>query len=276
MKQRRFLGFGGGDLQETGLVVLSIIKLMYNLVVDIGNTFSKMAVFSGRKLLEFKTAVAATPAEVLPWLTTYPIANAIVSSVAEEPAELRIFLEKNCKYWRFSSELDGGVRNLYKTPSTLGLDRYAAVVGAYALNPGANSLVIDAGTCITYDFINREGAYYGGSISPGIRMRLKSMNTFTGRLPLIDFDPDFNKDYGDDTAGAMLSGVANGVVYEAIGFIQQYEQKWPGLHVVLCGGDFNFFDRQLKSSIFAGNVKVEPHLVLIGLNEVIHHNEQIF
>jgi type III pantothenate kinase len=154
------------------------------------------------------------------------------------------------------------------------LDRYAAVIGAAALFKNSNCLVIDAGTCITYDFIDKDKNYRGGSISPGLVMRYKAMHTFTVKLPLVDFDAGFLEDYGNDTRTSMVSGVQNGIVYEVQGFIQSYLSVYPDLIIALCGGDAEFFGTQLKNSIFAHIVKAVPDLVLIGLNEVIYqHND---
>lgn len=247
---------------------------MVNLVIDIGNTFSKIALFDNRKLQEFATTIDVTEQTISAWFQKYEIHNAIVSSVRKSAVELETYLSARSRFFRFDASVQAGIVNHYKTPLTLGLDRYAAVIGARAVMPRTNCLIIDAGTCVTYDFIDSESNYYGGSISPGIGMRLKAMHTFTGRLPLVEFNDAFDSEYGQDTKSALVSGVSNGIIFEVTGFINSFYNKHSNLKVLLCGGDMNFFDRRLKNSIFAGIVKTEPYLVLIGLNEVIHqHNE---
>jgi type III pantothenate kinase len=157
--------------------------------------------------------------------------------------------------------------NRYKSPVTLGKDRIAAVAGAVSQFPGRNVLVIDAGTCITYDFINDRGEYFGGAISPGIRMRFKAMNTFTGKLPLIEPE-EFDGFIGTTTGESMQSGVYNGISAEINGFITQYMDNFDDLVVIITGGDHQFLHNKLKISIFAA-----PDLVLLGLNEIFDYND---
>lgn len=243
---------------------------MISLVIDIGNTLTKVALFNNRSITEvniFETFNADTLEQ---FSRGRNISHAIVSSVDASINEIEAMLYEKYTYVRFSTSSASRIINNYKTPYTLGLDRYAAVIGAEALYPQQNVLVIDAGTCITYDLVDSERRYYGGSISPGISMRFRAVHTFTGRLPLIEPDAAFDAPYGDDTRTAILSGIQQGAYNEALGFIQSYASGYPDLQVLLCGGDVKFFDSRLKSSIFAHSVKTEPHLVLIGLNEVIY------
>ena len=153
----------------------------------------------------------------------------------------------------------------YRTPSTLGRDRLAAVCGAHQLFPKSPCLVIDAGTCITFDLVDAAGNYPGGSISPGLNIRLKAMHTFTGKLPLQEWeDPeDF---IGDSTRNSMLQGVKQGLIGEAERQIRLYEARYPDLRILLSGGDSGFFEKHLKKDIFAA-----PYLVLIGLNAIQHY-----
>ena len=245
---------------------------MTNLVIDIGNTFSKLAIFNNKKLADLVQVDNLTLHYLRDYLQGREVDNAIISSVNTEIEEFEQLLAKKTRYHRFTALSKSNLINHYKTPQTLGLDRYAAVIAAESLYPKRNCLVIDAGSCITYDFVDTERNYHGGSITPGISMRLKAMNRFTSRLPLIEPNPDIKIEFGDDTRSAILSGVQKGVIYEATGFINSFHTKWKELKVLLCGGDVNFFDTELKSSIFAHTLKTEPHLVLIGLNEVIHYN----
>ena len=245
---------------------------MANLVIDIGNSRTKFAVFNNRRLEKIFTDLTIEEAEAL--ISTHQISNSILSSVKRDTAGWEEFLKENTDFLRFSAQLKTSVHIKYLTPATLGLDRLAAVIGAYALYPNRNCLVIDAGTCITYDAVDTEGNYCGGSISPGLKMRLQAMHTFTGGLPAVELNENFADWQGNDTVSAMLSGVVNGTRSEVLGFIEDYSSRYSNLQVLLCGGDMNFFDTRLKSSIFAQTFKTEPHLVLIGLNEVIHqHND---
>lgn len=245
---------------------------MVNLVIDIGNTFTKLAIFNNREMVNFMQVKDFSLYFLRNFLEINPVDHAIVSSVNTEIDAFEDLLKSKTNYFRFSGSSASRIKNEYKTPHTLGLDRYAAVIAAEALFPDQNCLVIDAGSCITYDFVDSQKKYLGGSISPGIEMRFNAMNKFTGRLPLINANPDRDIEYGNDTESAILSGVQKGIIYEAIGFINSFIVRWPQLKVILCGGDVNFFDTQLKNSIFAHTLKTEPNLVLIGLNEVIYYN----
>lgn len=241
---------------------------MAQLVIDIGNSRTKLAVFEGRRLIRSEKLRQVDRTILNQYLNNNEIRQSIISSVNNEIAGLEDLLKEKTQYIRFSALLDTGIVNRYKSPDTLGLDRLAGVLGAKALFPNRNCLVIDAGTCITYDAIDKNGVYEGGSISPGLNMRLKAMHQFTGRLPEVELS-DYNDWQGDDTVSAMLSGTVNGSAEEIKGFIEIYNSKYPELQVILCGGDAIFFDTRLKNSIFAHALKTEPDLVLIGLNEVI-------
>ncbi|OZA21653.1 MAG: hypothetical protein B7X86_17440 [Sphingobacteriales bacterium 17-39-43] len=241
---------------------------MAHLVIDIGNSRTKFAIFHRRKLAESGTIEKLDTIQLSLLLDNHKISHSIISSVNDEISKLEDLLKVRTKYIRFSASLKAGVINKYKSPETLGLDRFAAVIGAKSLFPDTNCLVIDAGTCITYDAVDNAGVYEGGSISPGLKMRLKAMHKFTGRLPNVELS-DYEDWRGYDTPSAMLSGVLNGCTEEVRGMIEIYRSRYPGLLVILCGGDAIFFDTRLKNSIFAHTLKTEPDLVLFGLNEVI-------
>ncbi|HQT59513.1 type III pantothenate kinase, partial [Daejeonella sp.] len=232
------------------------------------NSRTKFAIFHRRKLAESGTIEKLDTIQLSLLLDNHKISHSIISSVNDEISKLEDLLKVRTKYIRFSASLKAGVINKYKSPETLGLDRFAAVIGAKSLFPDTNCLVIDAGTCITYDAVDNAGVYEGGSISPGLKMRLKAMHKFTGRLPNVELS-DYEDWRGYDTPSAMLSGVLNGCTEEVRGMIEIYRSRYPGLLVILCGGDAIFFDTRLKNSIFAHTLKTEPDLVLFGLNEVI-------
>jgi type III pantothenate kinase len=245
---------------------------MANLVIDIGNTLTKVAVFRHDELLHFEQYQAADTQVLLALIDQYNIRRAIVSSVRKQTEPWRDAVSSKIEVKYFNSDMAAGIVNHYKTPKTLGPDRLAAVIGAVKLYPGKNNLVIGAGTAITYDHADAGGNYFGGSISPGLNMRYKALNYYTGALPLLDADSSFDRNCGEDTAGAIRSGVQNGIKYELLGFIESYSRNTKELNIILTGGDSIFFDTLLKNSIFAPYVKIEPYLVLKGLNAVIQTN----
>jgi type III pantothenate kinase len=246
---------------------------MANLVIDIGNTYTKIAVFKRDELVDNKQFEGIDNAVINTFLKGYDISKAIISSVKKnEGREWQEILEAQARVIFFNGAMTAGLISYYKTPDTLGADRLAGVIGAKTLFPGKNNLVISGGTCITYDWVNAAGNYFGGSISPGLNMRYKALNYYTDGLPLINADESFDKTYGDSTASAIRSGVQNGIKYELTGFIDSYKKAGEELNIVLSGGDSIFFDTLLKNSIFAPCVKIEPLLVLKGLNAVLYIN----
>jgi type III pantothenate kinase len=202
----------------------------------------------------------------------YAITQAVIASVKVEKEQWETELPKRFAVKYFSAEMAGGIRNHYLTPKTLGADRLAAVLGARHLYPGIANLVISGGTCITYDWVSANADYFGGSISPGLKMRYKALHNYTAGLPVVGVDEEFVSGYGNSTETAIRSGVQNGIRYELEGFIKSYSPGDAGLNIILTGGDSIFFDRLLKNSIFAPCIKIEPHLVLEGLNAAIHNN----
>jgi len=244
-----------------------------NLVIDIGNTFTKIAVFKQNELF-YNVQFKVVDFEVIDkLLDEHQIGNAIISSVKKkEEGGWQDLLAQKVRLTYFGPQMAKGICNHYLTPQTLGLDRLAAVLGANYLYPGKNNLVIGGGTCITYDQVDADGNYFGGSISPGLNMRYNALNNYTDGLPLIKADAGFEAAYGTDTANAIRSGVQNGIKYELNGFIKSYVTDDKELNIILSGGDSIFFDTLLKNSIFAPYIKIEPYLVLKGLNAAIHNN----
>jgi type III pantothenate kinase len=235
-----------------------------NLTIDLGNTFAKVGIFDHRDLKE--KALLKGTAEVSKFIQNFSGQNIIISSVNADPT---VFLEA-CSHLKnvviLSQTTAVPVEIKYKTPATLGVDRLAAACGALDLFPGSNCLVVDAGTCITCEFIDAQGRYWGGAISPGLSMRFKAMNAFTARLPLVE--PVENPPLtGDSTVSSMQSGVIFGIMDELDGAIKRYSEKFEDLKVILTGGDCRFFENKLKGSIFA-----IPELVLRGLNSILLYN----
>ncbi|RZA00237.1 MAG: type III pantothenate kinase [Sphingobacteriaceae bacterium] len=247
---------------------------MAALVIDIGNTFTKLAVFEQDKLL-FAEHYQNPDSAVLNWLLSiYSISTAIVSSVKKIQPDWLTKLGQTIPLTLFSAEMAKGITIRYLTPATLGIDRIAAVLGAKHLFPGKSSLVIDGGTTITYDSIDAAGNFFGGSISPGLNTRYKALNDYTAGLSLVQADEKFIETYGNNTETAIRSGVQNGLKYELEGFIESYRNTDKELNIILTGGDSIFFDTLLKNSIFAPYIKIEPHLVLQGLNAALQqHND---
>jgi len=247
---------------------------MANLVFDIGNTHTKLAVFERDDLIRAEQYRQIETELLDDLLRTHHIKKAIVSTVKKTDEQWQHMLNGKVQVVHFNAEMAAGITNHYKTPHTLGLDRLAGVIGAHYLFPQKNNLVIDGGTCIKYDYVDAGGNYFGGSISPGLNMRYKALNHYTAALPMVDEDAGFNATYGNDTQTAIRSGVQNGIKYELEGFIESYREEGNELNIILSGGDSIFFDTLLKNSIFAPYVKNEPYLVLKGLNAAIQkHND---
>jgi len=234
-----------------------------NLVVDYGNSSAKVGIFENDHLME--KLVFEEELLLKNFLQNFSTENFIISSVNTNAGVVSSWATANQKFI-LTPSLPLPVTNRYATPLTLGVDRIAAVCGAHQLFPNANCLVIDSGTCITYEFLDNTGCYHGGGISPGLSMRFEAMHTFTARLPLVQIaeNPPL---IGDSTETCMQSGVAFGLLGEVEGIISRYSAKFTDLKVILCGGDTRFFENKLKGSIFA-----VPELVLSGLNSILVYN----
>jgi type III pantothenate kinase len=245
------------------------LNLIMNLVIDVGNTFVKFAVFQEDEVV-FQSSVDMfqVEKEFKNILFKYnEIEDCIISSVGNLNKNDFKLIQESLKVIVLDSETKLPFKNSYKTPKTLGVDRLALVSGAVKLFPHKNALIIDAGTCITFDFISNENTYLGGAISPGIRMRYKSLNNLTANLPLLD--TKLPEDIlGDTTDNAIHSGVIFGVLNEIEGAINHYMHKYSDLTVILTGGDANFLSKQLKSSIFANS-----NFLLQGLNHILQFNK---
>ncbi len=237
-----------------------------NLAIDIGNQYTKLAIFDGQQLVYSNAYKKFKLADLQALHQQYPFENAILSDVSADIIKTEAWLKENTRYLKMDHDTPLPISNRYKTPKTLGLDRIAAAVGAYAMYPGHNSLVIDAGTCLTYEFVTADGAYLGGGISPGLRIRFKALSRYTGKLPKLK-KQEIDYLTGGNTEESMLSGVINGTAAEINGIVERYRMEYPDLQVVLTGGDAKFFESYVKSDIFA-----VPNLVLKGLNNILIHN----
>jgi type III pantothenate kinase len=237
------------------------------LVIDIGNSSVKSAVFINNGIHKVYRSQDATE-ELYDLIKDFDIKSIIISSVRVDNDEVVDFWTKRHPTLFLSHETEIPVVNKYKTPETLGKDRLAAVIGARFLFPNDPVLAIDAGTCITFDVLTKNNEYLGGNISPGARLRFKAMDEFTSALPLVD-DYEFTDVFGRNTEESMASGVINGLVYEIEGAMSRYEEAFPGLKSVLCGGEARYFVNHLKKEIFANQ-----NLVLLGLHKILKFNEQ--
>ena len=239
-----------------------------NLIIDAGNTRVKVAVFEQSTLIEALVIDRKRLlSEIKKIVKKHKISNGILSSVSFIPEKKVEKLKYLLNLVVLSSSTKVPFINLYETPETLGVDRIALVSGAVKKFPNKNILIIDAGTCITFDFVNDKTVYFGGAISPGIEMRYKSLHAFTSKLPILEKNYPQNF-IGKNTIESINSGIVNGVTQEIKGVINQYKKKYEDLTVVLTGGDTNFLAKQLKSSIFA-----HQNFLLEGLNEILIFNK---
>jgi len=241
---------------------------MMNLIIDIGNTATKLAVFQLDKILEVQAVpTKGMVSEVEKIIEKHPeIIQGVLSSVVFlEPSAINSLL-KLLPIKVLESSFRMPFNNCYETPHSLGVDRLALMAAAVKHHPKTNVLVIDAGSCITYDFIDAEQNYLGGAISPGLQMRYKSLKAFTSNLPLLDkITP--NQRIGNSTEASIHSGVVHGVAHEIEGTIEDYQNKYSDLTVILTGGDADFLCKQFKISIFANSI-----FLLEGLNFLLEFN----
>ncbi|MEM8938240.1 MAG: type III pantothenate kinase [Bacteroidota bacterium] len=240
-----------------------------NLIIDIGNSLTKYAVFENRKLLHLETSGSNLfLTKIKDIFENFPkVEHAIISSVGKLENKEKEVLALFCKVYVLSHTSKVPFKNSYATPSTLGMDRIALVTAGFYQYPRSNVLIIDMGTCITYDMLNDAGEYIGGAISPGLQMRYKAMHGQTQKLPLLT--PEDILDFvGNSTETCMHSGVIYGMVHELNGVIDQYHARFQDLTVILTGGDSQFFVKRLKNSIFANS-----KFLVEGLNCLLEYNK---
>lgn len=234
-----------------------------NIVLDVGNTYIKVGAFDGDKLCW--TQIFSDVHEAIVKIQKVEPNHVFISSVRAEDSFAA--LAKCTKLSYFTSYTALPIKIDYKTPETLGTDRIAAAVGATVLYPNQNNIVFDLGTCLTHGIVDDNHVYHGGSISPGVEMRLKSLAHFTAKLPLLSLPEEKVEITGKSTAESILSGVIFGMQFEIEGFIQFYQNKYPETNVLLTGGNASFFEKRLKEYIF-----VVAELNLIGLNRILNYN----
>jgi type III pantothenate kinase len=245
-----------------------------DLILDLGNTNKKFALIDSHssdkhrnKIWVLENHPSVSLHVIRKFVKEHPgIEACILSSVISHPGSVVSYLKNQFPFIELDSETPVPVKNSYRTPGTLGKDRLAAAVFGASTFPGQNVLVINAGTCITYDFVNAGGTYSGGSISPGLQMRFSALNTFTGKLPLLSYKK-VSSPLGRDTETAINAGVFYGIIHEIEGVTGFYMKKYPGIKIIFSGGDLNYFVKQLKISIFA-----VPNCVIYGLHQILRFN----
>lgn len=239
------------------------------LAIDVGNTQIKIAVFEQSTLLQKEITTYSDWKNVVKnSLKNFPkIDTIVVASVGRLQKEDFLSFSESIKLHFISKDSKFPFRNLYSTPNTLGIDRMVLAAGAVLQFPNKNRLVIDAGTCITYDFIDANDNYHGGAISPGIRLRYEALHNHTAKLPLLSKE---NPEYliGNSTNQSIHSGVINGVTMEIEGFINSNLDKNDNFIIILTGGDSVFLAERLKNTIFAN-----PNFLLESLNQTFQYNQ---
>ena len=241
---------------------------MKTICIDAGNSFIKVALMDDGVIQSLASFSLGDTDGLLHHVLSLPQVEASIFSSVSAVSQTIIdaVSQKSVHFMKLTAATPVPIHNLYKTPETLGKDRLAAVVGAYSLFPGKDILVMDAGTALTIDFIDKEGNYRGGNISPGLNMRFRALHDYTQKL-FLQTQTDNYQMLGDTTASAIVSGVQNGIIFEVNYYIRHFVKEFPELVKILTGGDINFFVNKIESSTFA-----EPNLVFIGLEKIIKFN----
>ncbi len=240
-----------------------------NLIVDIGNSRVKLCLFSHNEIAHFQVIEFDDVDALHRFCHNQNIECGIVSSVVTINPEFLTAIKQLCshKCLVLERETPLPIQNIYATPQTLGLDRIAAAVGVFSISPNKHSLIIDAGTAITIDYLNADNQYVGGNISPGLNTRFKALNSFTNKLPLLDFKTPWQM-IGDSTETAIITGVQQGILFELEGYIDYFSQKYTDIQIFVTGGDAEFIHTYLQKK-----TQFEPMLVLKGLNRILYYNE---
>ncbi|MBC7384175.1 MAG: type III pantothenate kinase [Bacteroidia bacterium] len=234
-----------------------------SIVIDIGNTRLKAGVFFNNILLSQQKIKLTDEHKIFDLIIKSGVKSIIVSNVSGKEVVILNQLPADVAVYNLGSETILPFKNTYKSKQTLGADRLALIAGAQHFFENCNCLVIDAGTCITYDILTADGKYPGGNISPGLQMRLKAMHNYTGKLPLPEWKQP-EELMGTDTKSCLLTGAWFGLLGEIQFIIDQYSKDFDDLKVLLSGGDATILAKHIKNSIF-----VNEHLLLYGLNKIL-------
>jgi type III pantothenate kinase len=239
-----------------------------NLVIDVGNTRVKFGFFN-KSYFSHKEWVAKDDFS-LAYLHEIEQKNAfdqiILTNSGEVKSEIIAYLQTKNSFILLDADTPLPIQNKYATPKTLGKDRLAGVVAASILFPNENCLTIDCGTCITYNFINKDNEFLGGNITAGINMRFEAMHHFTAKLPLVSQGAIQNL-VGNNTETALQTGAQLGAIHEIDGFIRAYIQRFGTIKTLLTGGDALYVAQHLRQHAI-----VAENLVLIGLNAILNFN----
>jgi len=237
-----------------------------NLAIDIGNTRTKVGIFNQENLSTVMTFENDKTINIAEFVNNFDVQKAIISSTIEIPEYLLEEFQKVNQHIILDAQTKLPFQNLYSSKETLGKDRLALIAAANAKYPNQHNLVIGCGTCITFNFINSKNEFLGGSIHPGLKMRLQAMHTFTGKLPLISLESKVEL-IGNDTKSNMLSGVLLAAGKEIDGMIDEYLVKFPEMNIIITGGDADLLVYRLKNEIFAIS-----NFTIIGLNHILQYN----
>jgi len=240
-----------------------------NLVIDAGNTRMKYAFFDEDRLVEAKYQPEGLEEEISKWKNTGEKIYLLLSGSGRIPEETRVLLRKTADFFLEASPcMDLPLKIGYSTPGTLGFDRIAGCVGGMRLFPGCPLLVIDSGTCITFNYVNAAGIFLGGNISPGLDMRFKSLHRYTAKLPWVVPENEYGG-IGKTTEEAIRNGVMGGMLFEVESYVRHLFEKETDAQVVLTGGNAHFLEKYLKVK-----VRFCPTLGLIGLNEILQYTKK--
>lgn len=239
---------------------------MNTLCFDFGNTRLKLAFFQNKNLVEVIVIENDSIETINALIKKYDPQKAILSSVINHDPEIEKLLASRTKFHKLSHLSKLPFTTPVGKPETIGADRLALAAAAVYFFPKQHNLVIGMGSCITYNFINNDHGFLGGGISPGMEMRMRSLNQFTAKLPIVK--PDGNVPLiGYDTVSNILSGVVIGMANEIDGFIDEYKQRFSNFNVHLTGGDLVYLAPHLKNQIFA-----DPELIFKGLYAICESN----
>lgn len=241
-----------------------------NLCIDQGNSRTKLAIFAeDGKMVNNFIYKRFDASEIEKICSLYPVTNSIISSVINiDPAVVNTLNRLSKRFVLFDHNTPVPLENKYATPQTLGQDRLAAAVGANALSPDKNLLIIDAGSAITYDFVNADNQFVGGNIAPGIKMRFTALKNQTKKLPLVEIgEKQIIPLFGTNTNDAILSGVVRGIRYEIEGYIRTLQKRVGQFETFMTGGGAAYLQTTIRQP-----VTLEKHLVLIGLNRILTYN----
>jgi type III pantothenate kinase len=255
--------------------------LKMNLIIDIGNTRTKLALFEKNNLIEKANVDVLTLDALSDMMKGQNIEGVIMSVSGQDTEGVEVWLRGNYFFIKLNHETPLPIENLYDTPQTLGKDRLASAVAAHFLFPKKNCLIIDGGTALTFNLLTEKGAFVGGNITTGLTMRFKALHHFTAKLPLLtqntegpllgeisDMGLDENDLIGKNTDDAILKGVQLGILSEIEGFIHRFQEKQNNIEVIITGGDGLFFKNNLQLT----HTTHEPNLVLMGLNQILNYN----